>query len=97
MSMRNSEINQQEILGQLRQLRIEIDMLKARVAEKSVREDTKLDRYLETLDEKTDEVSKTLTSRKDEGEDVMEDIARGLKEVVGRLEIAKRATQARFH
>lgn len=95
--MRNPEMNQQEILGKLRQLRIEIDMLKARVAENSEKQDTKLHRYLETLDEKTDEVDKTLTSLKDKGEEAMDDLARGLKEAVGRLEIAKRATQARFH
>lgn len=95
--MRHSDMNQQEILGQLRQLRIEIDTLKARAAESPLRKDTKLDRYFETLDEKTDEVGRKLTSLKDKGEDAMDDIANGMKDAVGRLEIARRAAEARFH
>ena len=95
--MRNSEMNEQEVLGQLRQLRVEIDMLKARAAENSLDKDSKLDRYLETLDEKTDKVRETLTSVHDKGEHARDDIVEGLKEAVGRLEIAKRAAEARFH
>ena len=95
--MTHSDMNQQEILGQLRQLRIEIDMLKARAAENPLRKDTRLDRYLEILDEKTDEVGKRIGSVKDRGGDAMDDIANGLKDAVGRLEIARRAAEARFH
>lgn len=95
--MNIEELNQQEMRAQLQQLRAEVENLKAWAAEESADNKPTLDDYLKTLDRKSEDVAEKLKSMKNAGDEAMGDIANGLKEAMGRLEIAKRAARARFH
>lgn len=95
--MNPTEMNQQEMRAQLRLLRAEIEKLKATAAGRRADSRSKFDRYLEVLDDKSNDVGERLKSLKDAGDDAMGDITKGLKDAMGRLEIAKRAAKARFH
>lgn len=95
--MNHTEINQQEIKLELTKLRAEMDKLKAQAAKEKAEQRVKFDAYLETLDEKSDEVGAKLEELKDTSGEAVEDIKTGLKEAWQRLAIAKQAAKARFH
>lgn len=95
--MNTAGINQQEMQSQLRHLRAEIDKLKATASKAQAEDRSKFDRYLEALDEKSNDVGEKLESLKSAGDGAIRDITEGLKDAMGRLEIAKRAAKARFH
>ena len=95
--MNTVDLQQQKIRAELEQLRAELDKLKAQADESSAEKQIKFDRYLDTLDEKRNEVGEKLEALKDSGDDAIDDIKEGLKEAWQRLAIAKTAAKIRFH
>lgn len=95
--MSTAGTNERKIRAQLDRLRAEIETLKAKASDNSSESQTKFERYLETLDEKSNDVGEKLESLKDASDEAINDITKGLKDALGRLEIAKRAAKARFH
>lgn len=95
--MTERNLTKQKLKGELDEIRAEVKMLKAKAAQTTTEQRIKFDRYLETLEEKRNEVGESLESLKESGDDAVDDIKAGLKEAWQRLAIAKQAAEARFH
>ena len=95
--MNNIEHSQQKIQAELTELRAELTKLRALAEKENADQRKKFDRYLDALNEKSEDVSAKLDSLKESGGDAADDIKKGLKEAWERLAIAKQAAKARFH
>lgn len=95
--MNTIELQQKEMRAELAQIRAELEKLRATAEQEEAEQRKKFDRYLETLNQKSDEVSGKLDELKDSSGDALADIKTGMKEAWERLAIAKQAAKARFH
>lgn len=95
--MNTTEIQQQKIRTELAQLQAELKELRAIAEKNQAEQQSKFDRYLETLEDKRDEVGGKLEDIKDSSESALEDIKTGMKEAWDRLAIAKKAAKARYN
>ena len=95
--MNTTDTTYSRMESELKALRAEVERLKARAAQNDARRAMKLDRYIDTLSDRSDEVGEKIESLKEAGDDAMDDIKSGLQDAWDRLAIAKQAAQARFH
>jgi len=92
--MNTAQPQQEKLRSELAEIKNEIGRLREVAAKASAE---KLNQYLDSLEEKRDQVQKGLESIKDSSSDAFDDIRNGLKDTKQRLAIAKRAAEARFH
>ena len=95
--MTRTELYEQEIRAELAHLKAELDSLHVEAERKKLEQESKLDDYLKTLSNKSEEVGKKLDNLKDSGSDAADEIRAGLTEAWERLAIAKNAAKAKFH
>lgn len=95
--MTRTELYEQEIRAELAHLKAELDSLHVEAERKKLEQESKLEDYLKTLSDKSEEVGKKLDNLKDSGSDAVDEIRAGLTEAWERLAIAKNAAKAKFH
>ena len=95
--MTRTELYEQEIRAELAHLKAELDSLQVEAARKKLEQESKLDDYLKTLADKSEEVGKKLDNLRESGSDAADEIRAGLTEAWERLAIAKNAAKAKFH
>jgi hypothetical protein len=95
--MNQDQLQRDQVRTELDNIRTEVERLKMRSAENGSEDTSRFDRYLDTLDEKREEVAENLDSLKESGAEAWTDIKKGMKEAKQRLAIAKVAAKSRFH
>lgn len=83
--------------AELKRMRADIDALKKKAAKAKEEERTRFDRYLSSIEEKSDQIGEQLGDLKSKGDAAKDDIQKGLKEAWDRVAIATEAAKARFH
>ncbi len=90
------EATRDKVQAQFDKLSAEIDKLKAEADEISADQRTKFYDYVETLDEKREQLKDQVDDLREASGAAFEEIESGMKEAWQRVAIAKKAAEARF-
>jgi hypothetical protein len=95
--MTTRQVHTEKINAELRDIRAEVQRLRALARRPRDDSQGRLENYIEELDEKRRALAKRVASLDDKDTESVNDVMRGLKEARDRLSIAREAARARFH
>ena len=95
--MQEQIIYRHKVEAELKRIRADVEVLKAKAAKVKAEERKKFDDYLGTIEEKSEQIGEQIGELKSKSGEATDDIQKGLKEAWDRLAIATEAAKARFH